>query len=269
MIKTGIVGAGGKMGRTLISLLETSEQLKLVAAIEQPGASVIGIDAGLNAGSEESGILISDDLAQVSGEIDVLIDFTISQATVKNLEICSASGTPMVIATTGLSAGEQKRLHEIGEAQPIVFSSNYSVGVNAMFRLVAEAARIFGDGVDIEIVESHHRHKVDAPSGTAISLGQFAANALGRELSEISVHGRYGQTGARDQTAIGFHAVRGGEIVGEHTVMFISGGERLEITHRAQSRANFAEGALRAAAWVVAQQPGVYDMLDVLGITKN
>ena len=269
MIRTGVVGAGGKMGKKLISLIAESDQLELTAAVEQPGVPAIGKDAGLNAGISERGVIINDDLASVICDVDVVIDFTIAQATVVNLEICAQTAKPMVIATTGLSSSEQDRLHQIGQSQPIVFASNYSIGVNATFRLVAEAARIFGEGVDIEIVESHHRHKVDAPSGTAISLGQYAATALGRDLPEVEVHGRHGQTGARDETSIGFHAIRGGEIVGEHTVMFISPGERLEITHRAQSRTNFGEGALRAAAWVVGQEPGVYDMMDVLGIAKN
>ena len=269
MIRTAVVGAGGKMGKILIPLIAESAQLELTAAVEQPGVPVIGKDAGLNAGISQCGVIITDDLVRVISDVDVVIDFTIAQATVLNLEVCAHSATPMVIATTGLSIAEQHRLHQIGQNQPIVFASNYSIGVNATFRLVEEAARIFGEGVDIEIVESHHRHKVDAPSGTAISLGQYAAKALGRELTEVEVHGRHGQTGARDEASIGFHAIRGGEIVGEHKVMFISSGERLEITHRMQSRTNFGEGAIRAAAWVVAQQPGVYDMLDVLRIAKN
>ena len=174
----------------------------------------------------------------------------------------------MIIGTTGLAEETQARIHEVGTRQPLVYASNYSVGVNATFQLVEMAAQIFGDSVDVEIVESHHRHKVDAPSGTAISLGEHVARGLNRNLAEVEVHGRHGMTGARERETIGFHAIRGGEIVGEHTVMFIAGGERVEITHRAQSRTNFAEGALRAAAWVSAQAPGVYDMLDVLGL-KN
>ena len=269
MIRTAVVGAAGKMGKTLIPLIAESAQLKLVAAVEQPGIPAIGKDAGLNAGVSENGVLITDDLVRVVSDVDVVIDFTVARATVLNLEICAHSATPMVIATTGLSLAEQDRLHQIGQNQPIVFASNYSIGVNATFRLVEEAAKIFGEGVDIEIIESHHKHKVDAPSGTAISLGQYAARALGRDLSEVEVHGRHGQTGARDEASIGFHAIRGGEIVGEHKVMFISSGERLEITHRTQSRTNFGEGAVRAAAWVVNQRPGVYDMLDVLRIAKS
>lgn len=268
MIRTGVVGAAGKMGKTIISLVAESNELELGAAVEQPGVAT-GEDAGVVAGVGPLGVNIVDDLASVTSDIDVLIDFTIASATAANLETCAASGTPMVIATTGLDEAQKKRLYEVGEKQPLVFASNYSVGVNATFQLVEQAAKIFGDGVDIEIIEAHHRHKVDAPSGTALSLGEQVAKALGRELSDVEVHGRQGQTGGRDDATIGFHAIRGGEIVGEHTVMFISAGERLEITHRAESRANFGEGAVRAAAWVVGKEPGVYDMLDVLGIAET
>lgn len=262
----GVVGAAGKMGKTLIELIQGSDALSLTAAVEQPGVPAIGRDAGELAGIEPAGVTVVDNLANVAQDIDVLIDFTIASATVANMEVCATSGTAMVIGTTGLSANEQARLTEISGSLPVVFASNYSVGVNATFQLVEMAARIFGDTVDVEIVESHHRHKVDAPSGTAITLGERAARGLGRDLDKVAVHGRQGQTNARDRETIGFHAIRGGEIVGEHTVMFISGGERLEITHRAQSRANFAEGALRAAAWVNGQSPGLYDMSDVLGL---
>ncbi len=269
MIKTGVVGAAGKMGRTLIGMIEASDKLSLAGAIEQPGHASVGTDAGVLAGVEAAGIAVVDDLAAVAAELDVLIDFTVAPATVANLEVCAAADTRMVIGTTGLSEAEVTRLHELGQSLPIVFASNYSVGVNATFRLVEMAAGIFGDSVDIEIIEAHHRHKVDAPSGTALSLGEHVAKALGRKIPEVGVFGREGMTGARERDTIGFHAVRGGEIVGEHTVMFISAGERLEITHRAQSRDNFAEGALRAAGWIPEQAPGVYNMLDVLGIKSE
>ena len=268
MSRVGVVGAAGKMGKTLVKMINESPDLELAAAVDQPGLSVIGQDAGVVAGIGETGIFIVDDLAQVAADIDVLIDFTIAAATQKNLEICHKAGTRMVIGTTGLSESQAARLDEISRSVPLVFASNYSVGVNATFQLVEMAAGIFGDTVDVEIIESHHRHKVDAPSGTALSLGEHVAKGLGRDLASVSRHGRHGLTGARERETIGFHAVRGGEIVGEHTVMFIAGGERLEITHRAQSRANFAEGALRAAAWIVKQSPGRYDMLDVLGLAK-
>ena len=268
MTKVGVVGAAGKMGRTLIGLIKASSDLELHAALEQTGSSSIGADAGTLASIEKCGVVVSDDLSAVVDSLDVLIDFTVAAATVANLEICAKARTAMVIGTTGLSAPEQKRLHEIGAETPIVFASNYSVGVNATFQLVEMAARIFGDSVDVEIIESHHRHKIDAPSGTALSLGEYVAKGLDRNLSEVEQHGRHGITGARERETIGFHAIRGGEIVGEHTVMFVAAGERVEITHRAQSRSNFAEGALRAVNWVVDKKPGVYDMLDVLGLTK-
>jgi 4-hydroxy-tetrahydrodipicolinate reductase len=256
------------MGKTLVAMIQESPDLELAAALDQPGQQAIGQDAGTVAGISETGVFIADDLAKVVVDIDVLIDFTIAVATEKNMEICHKSGTRMVIGTTGLSESQIVRLDEISSSVPVVFASNYSIGVNATFQLVEMAAGIFGDTVDVEIVESHHRHKVDAPSGTALSLGEHVAKGLGRNLSSVSQHGRHGLTGARDRETIGFHAVRGGEIVGEHTVMFIAGGERLEITHKAQSRANFAEGALRAANWVVNQSPGRYNMLDVLGLVK-
>ena len=268
MSRVGVVGAAGKMGKTLVAMIQESPYLDLAAAVDQPGLQVIGQDVGTVAGIGEMGVFIADDLAQVVADIDVLIDFTIAAATEKNIEICHEAGTRIVIGTTGLSESQTARLDEISSSIPVVFASNYSIGVNAAFQLVEMAAGIFGDTVDVEIIESHHRHKVDAPSGTALSLGEHVAKGLGRELSSVSQHGRHGLTGARDRETIGFHAVRGGEIVGEHTVMFIAGGERLEITHRAQSRVNFAEGALRAAGWVVRQAPGRYDMLDVLGLAK-
>lgn len=262
MVNVGVVGAAGKMGRTLIGLIHESDQLQLGAAIEQQGNPAVGEDAGILAGVGECGISVSDSLQGVATGLDVLIDFTVAPATATNLEICLESGLAMVIGTTGLSDTQKSRLSEVGERIPIVFASNYSVGVNATFQLAEAAARIFGDSVDVEIVESHHRHKVDAPSGTALTLGEYVEK--GRKLAGQKVHGRAGMAGARTREEIGYHAIRGGEIVGEHTVMFISGGERLEITHRSQSRTNFAEGALRAASWVVGQPAGVYDMQDVL-----
>lgn len=268
MTRIGVVGAAGRMGQTLIGLIMASEDLVLSAAIEQAGSSALGRDAGELAGAGTAGVSIVDDLASAAGDMDVLIDFTIASATAANLEVCHKSGTRMVIGTTGLGTDQLQRLAEVSGDLPIVHAHNYSVGVNATFQLVEMAARIFGDSVDVEIIESHHRHKVDAPSGTAISLGEYVAKGLGRNLNEVALHGREGQTGARDRESIGFHAIRGGEIVGEHTVLFIGSGERLEITHRAQSRANFAEGALRAAAWIADKPAGLYDMMDVLGISK-
>ena len=266
MIKVGIVGAAGKMGKMLITQISQSTTMTLAAAVEQPGVPALGADAGTVAGLQVLGVPVTDNLPSALDKIDVLIDFTIADATARHIDACRQSGTPMVIGTTGLSEAHKSAMTVLGESVPVVFASNYSVGVNATFQLVEMAAKIFGRGVDVEIIEAHHRHKVDAPSGTAITLGERVASGLGLNLDEVATHGREGQTGARADDTIGFHAVRGGEIVGEHTVMFISGGERLEITHRAQSRANFAQGAVRAAEWVVAQPPGIYDMIDVLGL---
>ena len=259
-----MVGAAGKMGRTLIALMQESNDLQLAAAIEQPGHSSIGTDAGTLAGVDAAGVAVSDDLNEVAAGLDVLIDFTIAPATASHLEICSKHNTRMVIGTTGLDDKQTRRLQEAGKRLPIVFASNYSVGVNVTFQLAEMAARIFGDTVDVEILEAHHRHKVDAPSGTALSLAERVAGALGRDISDVGVFGRKGLTGERDRETIGIHAIRGGDLVGEHTVIFAGAGERVEITHRAQSRDNFAQGALLAAAWIMQQQAGVYDMLDVL-----
>lgn len=269
MIRTGIAGAAGKMGKTLIALIQESAELELTAALERRGHRSIGTDAGELAGAGTAGVPVSDDPDCVAAGVDVLVDFTIAPATVGHLEICSRHNTCMVIGTTGLGEDEVARLHAIGAKLPIVFASNYSIGVNITFRLVEMAAAIFGDAVDVEIIESHHRHKVDAPSGTALGLGEQVAKASGRKVPDVAVFGREGMTGARRRDTIGFHAIRGGDVVGEHTVIFAGAGERLEITHRAQSRNNFAEGALRAAAWIAGQSPGVYRMLDVLGMDSR
>lgn len=265
MTRVAITGAGGRMGRTLAAAVDDHDGLTLAAAVERPGAGYIGADVGELAGIGAVGVIVADDLTAACDEFDVLIDFTIADATLANVDICRANGKKMIIGTTGLNDAQRERIEAAGSEIAIVQASNFSVGVNATFRLAEMAARMFGDDVDIEIVEAHHRHKVDAPSGTALSLGETVANALGRNLDEVAVHGRQGITGARDRHSIGFHAIRGGEIVGEHTVVFAGDGERLEITHRAQSRMNFARGAVRAAIWVMDQPPGVYDMQDVLG----
>ncbi len=266
LVTTGVAGAAGKMGRMLVSLINSSGELALAAAIEQPGNGAIGADAGEVAGIGKTGVTISDDLPSVVAGLDVLLDFTIAAATARHLAICRQSGTSMVIGTTGLGDAAQAQLQAAGQDIGIVFSSNYSLGVNATFKLVAMAAEMFGDSVDIEIIEAHHRHKVDAPSGTALALGERIAQALGRQLKDTGVYGRHGMTGARKREAIGFHSIRAGDIVGDHKVIFAGNGERLEITHQAHTRANFAEGALRAARWIKSQPPGVYNMLDVLGL---
>lgn len=257
------------MGRTLIQTVKETDGVEITAAIEQPGLPVIGTDAGDLAGVGHLGIPITDDLAASCGLFDVLVDFTIAAATVKNIEVCAANDRKMIIGTTGLSEADKNQLTEITRKIAVVFASNFSVGVNATFRLLEVAAEIFGDSVDIEIIEAHHRHKVDAPSGTAITMGEVIADTLGRDLNEVRVPGRDGITGERPRGAIGFHSVRAGDIVGEHTVVFAGTGERVEITHKAHSRVNFAEGAIRAAIWVAGQSHGLFDMRDVLGLNSN
>ncbi|XOV85967.1 MAG: 4-hydroxy-tetrahydrodipicolinate reductase [Pseudomonadota bacterium] len=269
MVRLGITGAAGRMGRMLVSAIHEHRDLTLAAAIERPGHPLLGADAGEVAGVGQLGVAITDDLARACEAFDVLIDFTIADATAANLEICRQHGRRMVIGTTGLSREQIDALTAAARDIAIVFAPNYSVGVNVTFKLAEIAARILGDTVDIEIIEAHHRHKVDAPSGTAIGLGQAVAGALDRSLEEVSVHGRSGVTGERDVREIGFHSIRAGEIVGDHTVLFASAGERVEITHRAQTRLNFAEGALRAAVWVAGRDHGLSDMQDVLGLKHS
>ncbi|WP_286976978.1 4-hydroxy-tetrahydrodipicolinate reductase, partial [Pseudomonas sp.] len=210
------------------------------------------------------GVQLSGDLSSVLNDFDVLIDFTHPTVTLKNLEICRQAGKAMVIGTTGFSVEEKQLLSDAGKQIPIVFAANFSVGVNLCLKLLDTAARVLGDDVDIEIIEAHHRHKVDAPSGTAVRMGEVVANALGRDLQKVAVYGREGQTGARERETIGFATVRAGDVVGDHTVLFAADGERVEITHKASSRMTFAKGAVRAASWLQGQPAKLYDMQDVL-----
>jgi 4-hydroxy-tetrahydrodipicolinate reductase len=264
--RIGITGAAGRMGRTLIEAINAVEGLELTAAIERPDSSLLGADAGELAGLGKNGVTIVGALADVIIDIDVLIDFSIPLATLANLEVCSRHGTAIVIGTTGFTAEQQKVIEQGATRTPICKASNFSTGVNLCFKLLDMAARVMGNDVDIEIYEAHHRHKIDAPSGTALSMGKVVANALGRDLNEVAVYGREGQTGARSRNTIGFATVRAGDIVGDHTVTFAADGERVEITHKASSRMSFARGAVRAAGWLVGQKAGLYDMQDVLGL---
>jgi 4-hydroxy-tetrahydrodipicolinate reductase len=256
-MKVAIAGAAGRMGQALIEALRGDQELKLAAALEVPGAAV---------GREISGLKIGSDLAQALAVSDLLIDFTRPEATLAHLRACQARGKSMVIGTTGFSPAQRKEIEAAAKAIPVVMAANFAVGVNALFRLAGDAARILGEGYDVEIIEAHHRQKVDAPSGTALQLGRAVASVLGRDLAKDAVHGREGEPGARPAREIGFHAVRGGDIVGEHTVLFAGIGERLELTVRSQSRATYATGALRAARWLKGRKPGFYDMQDVLGL---
>ena len=266
MRRIAVMGAAGRMGKILIEAVGQADGAGLTAAIDRPDSSLIGADAGELAALGRIGVTLSSDLAQVADEFDVLIDFTHPSVTLKNLEFCRKAGKAMVIGTTGFSAEEKQRLAEAAKEIPIVFAANYSVGVNLCLKLLDTAARVLGDDVDIEIIEAHHRHKVDAPSGTALRMGEVVANALGRDLQKVAVYGREGQTGARERETIGFATVRAGDVVGDHTVLFAADGERVEITHKASSRMTFAKGAVRAALWLDGQNAGLYDMQDVLGL---
>lgn len=268
--RIGVTGAAGRMGRMLIETIADSDlDIRLTAAVERAGSSLIGADAGELVGREPNGVAIVGELAEVIGDIDVLIDFTVPVATLANTEICAANGVAMVIGTTGLTPEQDQTLFSNCGGIALCKASNFSTGVNLAFKLLEQAAAVLGDDVDIEIVEAHHRHKIDAPSGTALSMGEVVANALGRNLRDVAVYGREGQTGARDRQTIGFATVRAGDIVGDHTVIFAADGERLEITHKASSRLAFARGAVRAAAWLAGRPAGCYDMQDVLGFKEN
>ncbi|CDF86297.1 Dihydrodipicolinate reductase [Pseudomonas knackmussii B13] len=267
MRRIAVMGAAGRMGKILIEAVQqTNGGAGLTAAIDRPDSTLVGADAGELAGLGRIGVPLSGDLLKVADEFDVLIDFTHPTVTLKNLEICRKAGKAMVIGTTGFSAEEKVLIAEAAKEIPIVFAANYSVGVNLCLKLLDTAARVLGDDVDIEILEAHHRHKVDAPSGTALRMGEVVANALGRDLEKVAVYGREGQTGARARETIGFATVRAGDVVGDHTVLFAADGERVEITHKASSRMTFARGAVRAALWLDGQGSGLYDMQDVLGL---
>ena len=264
MINVAIAGAAGRMGRTLVEACTRADELKLTAAIERAGSLALGADAGINAGLDPVGVVISDTLSEAP--FDVLIDFTRPAVTLQNLEVCRAQGRKMVIGTTGFDEAGKRRIAEAATEIAIVFAPNMSAGVNLCFRLLEIAAQVLGEESDIEIMEAHHRHKVDAPSGTALRMGEVVAAALGRELKDCAIYGREGHTGERNRETIGFSTIRAGDIVGEHTVMFAGAGERVEITHKASSRMTFAGGAVRAVRWLAGRDKGLYDMQDVLGL---
>ncbi|MGD9951887.1 MAG: 4-hydroxy-tetrahydrodipicolinate reductase [Burkholderiales bacterium] len=245
------------MGRALVEAVLGDSELQLAAVLEAAGAPAVGQQSG--------GLTIGSDLG-VLAKADALIDFTRPEGTIEHLGACMARGSCLVIGTTGFSEAQKARIADAAKRIPIVLSPNFAIGVNVVFRLAQTAAAALGDAYDVEIVEAHHRHKVDAPSGTALKLGEVVAEALGRDLQKVAVHGRHGETGERPAKAIGFHAVRGGDIVGEHTVIFAGSGERVEVAVRSQSRMTYAAGALRAAKWLKGREPGLYDMADVLGL---
>ena len=265
-IKVGVIGAGGRMGRMLIEAVQDNAQTTLNAAIERQGSSLVGADAGEVAAIGRLEVQIVDDLKAVINDINVLIDFSLPDATEQNMQICAANKVAMVIGTTGFNEQQEQVLQETSKQIAIVYAGNYSTGVNLSLKLLAMAAKAFGNDADVEVIEAHHKHKIDAPSGTAYMMAEAIAEARGQNLKDVAIYGREGQTGEREAGSIGIHAIRGGEIIGDHTVMFIADGEVVEITHRARARMTFAAGAVRAATWVIEQEVGQYNMQDVLGL---
>ncbi|MCP4042763.1 MAG: 4-hydroxy-tetrahydrodipicolinate reductase [Gammaproteobacteria bacterium] len=266
MTRVVIAGAAGRMGRALVEAGAVDDQIQVVGAVEHPESGLLSADAGELAGCGRQNLPIKASIGDIDAGFDILIDFTLPEPTLVHVEVCRKLGKDMVIGTTGLS-GEQRTI--IGEAARdigIVFAPNMSIGVNLCFKLLETAAKVMGEDADIEIIEAHHRHKLDSPSGTALRMGEVIAETLGRDLSQCAVYGREGRTGERERQTIGFETIRAGDIVGEHTVLFAGIGERVEITHKASSRMNFARGALRAAGWLMERDVGLYDMQDVLGL---
>jgi len=265
-MRVAVVGAAGRMGKNLIEAVGMTKGLELTAATEHPDSSLIGADAGEVAGVGKLGVTIAADLAAVVNDFDVVIDFTGLAPTLNHLSICREHGKKIVIGTTGFDDAQKAQIADASKDIGVVFAPNMSVGVNLCFKLLDLAARVMGDDCDIEIIEAHHRHKLDAPSGTAVRMGEVVADALGRDLAKVAVYGREGQTGERERETIGFETIRAGDVVGEHAVWFATEGERVEITHKASSRMTFAKGAARAAAWLESKDAGLFDMQDVLGL---
>ena len=264
-LRVAVAGAGGRMGRMLIEAVLAAPDLRLAGALDVAGAPVLGQDAGAFAG-RATGVAVTDDFGAALGAADVLIDFTRPEGTLAHLEACRERGVRMVIGTTGFAPPERERIAAAAAGLAIVLAPNMSVGVNVMLKLVEQAARALGDGYDLEVLELHHRHKVDAPSGTALALGEALARARGVDLTQVGVFARHGHTGERAAGSIGFATLRGGDAVGDHTVLYCGAGERVEISHRSSSRANYAAGSLRAARFVASRTSGLYGMADVLGL---
>ena len=267
MTRIAVVGVSGRMGLCLVKAAVLSGNTVFSAAISRPESMAIGKDAGELAGIANQGVKVVGDLASVVDQFDVLIDFTRPESSMNTIEICRQAGKKIVIGTTGYSDEQKAVISEAAKDIAIVLAPNMSVGVNLSLKLLEMTAKVMGDYTDIEVIEAHHRHKVDAPSGTALRMGEVVADALGRDLKDCAIYGREGDTGERDRKTIGFSTIRAGDIVGEHTVMFADEGERVEITHKASSRMTFANGAVRAADWLKDKENGLYDMQDVLGLS--
>ncbi len=267
MTKVIVAGAGGRMGQRISNMVQEQEGLELAATFERADSEAVGQDIGILGGFGKTGVIISAGLESVIEQGDVIIDFTFHKATMQFAEIAAKHNKAMVIGTTGLDKDQVTKLSNLASASfPCVYSPNMAIGVNVLFKLVEKAAAVLGDNYDVEIVEAHHRMKKDAPSGTALKLGEMAAAGLGRDLAEVGVMERNGIIGERTDKEIGIQTIRGGDIVGEHTVYFAGAGERIEISHRAANRDNFAKGAVRAAAWIHGKENGMYSMFDVLNL---
>ncbi|GAB1264291.1 4-hydroxy-tetrahydrodipicolinate reductase [Aurantivibrio infirmus] len=264
--RIAVTGAAGRMGKMLIETISQTDGVSLTGAIERPDSSLVGTDSGELAGIGKNGITVVASLEEILNDFDVLIDFTAPAPTLNNTKLCAENNKKIVIGTTGLSVEQKNDIATYQSETAMCLSANYSSGLNVSLKLIELAAKTLGDDVDIEIVEAHHRHKVDAPSGTALAMGEVVAGALDRDLKKVATYGREGQTGARDRETIGFATIRGGDVVGDHTVMFLADGERVEITHKASNRIVFARGAVRAAKWLNQQANGLYSMQDVLNL---
>lgn len=268
MVKVAIHGVAGRMGQNIASVIEDDANADLVAAMDRPDSELIGQDIAKVTGGQPRGVLITADVEEFLANVEVVIDFSIACATEKLLPMCASQQIPMVIGTTGLDGSTRAGLERAAEMLPIVFAPNYSQGVNALYFLAARATELMGPTFDAEIVEVHHRHKVDSPSGTAMRLAEVVTVAKKLDAERVVTHGRSGQVGARPRDEVGVMALRGGDVVGEHTLYLVGEGERLELTHRATDRSIFARGAVRAAHWVVGRPAGLYDMADVMGIPR-
>lgn len=266
LVNLAVNGAAGRMGRQLLSAIAERDDARLSAASDAPGQSCIGLDTSVLSGGESDGVIISDQMAKAASECNVIIDFTAPVVSLALLDAAAGSDTRVVIGTTGFNHEQLIRLREHSQNTPIVFAPNYSIGVTVTLALLQQAAAALGDDYDVEIIEAHHRHKVDAPSGTAMKMGEVVAEALGRNLDDCAIYGRQGITGERETKTIGFETIRAGEIIGDHTVLFAGNGERIEVTHKATDRMTFARGAVQAAVWLSNQPPGLYDMTHVLGL---
>ncbi|MCW8332723.1 4-hydroxy-tetrahydrodipicolinate reductase [Vibrio paucivorans] len=268
MVRIAIAGAAGRMGRNLVKATYQNQEALIGAGSERPESSLVGVDIGELCGEGKIEVTLTDNLEKSIADFDVIIDFTAPVSTLANIELCKKHGKKIVIGTTGFSDEERAQIDAAAKDIAIVMAPNYSVGVNLVFKLLEKAAKVMGDYCDIEIVEAHHRHKVDAPSGTAIGMGEAIAGAMGNQLNDVAVYAREGITGERTKDEIGFATIRAGDIIGEHTAMFADIGERVEITHKATDRMTFANGAVKAAVWLNGKQSGFFTMTDVLGLNE-